>query len=95
MLNILIEVSRGLIEVGVLFFVGIGAAIGGNMVDAADKTGGYVLRGVAGFLISAVIFGIAAAIFDMQKSLRVLVEAARRAAPLNTPSVRLPSPLSP
>jgi hypothetical protein len=45
-----------------------------------------MLGGVAGFLISVVIFGIAAAIFDMQKSLWVLVETARRATPFNAPS---------
>ncbi len=75
MMNILIRVARGLILVSVLIFVGVGAVYGGSQIGEA----GYVFGGVAGFCVSAVVFGVAAAILDMQKSLRVLAEAAQRA----------------
>ena len=78
MLNVLIKVARGLIGVGVLIFVIIGATMGGSGFREPDKGLGYVIGGIAGFLVASVVFGLIAAILDMQKSLRFLVEADRR-----------------
>lgn len=88
MLNILIAVARGLIVVSVLIFVLIGAAYGGVAIGEANRSAGYVIGGIVGFCISAVVFGVAAAILDMQKSLRVLADAARH----TTRQEALPAP---
>lgn len=82
MLQALIAVSRTLIYVGVVAFIGAGAIIGGGLTrndfGGAPGPGGYILGAISGLLLASLVFGIAAAIFDMQRSLRVLAEAARR-----------------
>ena len=82
MINLLIKTASLLVEIGVLVFTGIGSIIGGNIAGGADRTVGYIIGAILGFLVSVVIFGVAAAIFDMQKSLRVLANAERRKARL-------------
>lgn len=76
MLNVLTQVARGLMQASVIVLTVAGAVIGGNY----DTSAGYVIGGIAGFCLAAIVFGIAAAILDMQKSLRILADAALKAA---------------
>ena len=78
MLNALIQVARGLLAVGVLAFVVIGAVGGSGMNRGPDKVLGSVIGALVGFLIASLVFGLAAAILDMQRSLRILADAHRR-----------------
>ena len=84
MLHALVAVSRTLIYLGVVAFIGAGAMIGGALTrgefGAVPGPGGDIFGAIGGLLLASLVFGIAAAIFDMQRSLRVLAEAAREAS---------------
>ena len=74
MLNLLTKVARVIMQVSVVGFTVAGALIG----NAIGRDTGAALGTVAGFCLAAVVFGLAAAVLDMQKSLRILADAALR-----------------
>lgn len=76
MLNLLTKVARFLMQASVVAFT----VIGGVMGHAAAGDTGTILGGIAGFCVAAVVFGLAAAVLDMQRSLRILADATVRNA---------------
>lgn len=79
MLNAFIQIARGLLALGVVVTVAAGAIVGGTLAGGNARAPGYVFGGLVGLLLAALVFGVAAAVFDMQRSLRELADAARRA----------------
>ena len=89
MLNSLVEVARGLVAICVVICILAGILMGAGAAGEAYRAIGGALGGVAGFIVAAVVFGALAAILDMQKSLRFLVDAARRGSRTGEPPPRL------
>ena len=88
MLNSLVEVARGLVAICVVICIVTGILLGVGAAGEAYRGIGGALGGVAGFIVAAVVFGALAAILDMQKSLRILVDAARQGSRMGEPPSR-------
>ncbi|MGG5819333.1 hypothetical protein [Falsiroseomonas sp. HW251] len=82
MLTMLIAVARALLGIGTIATVAICMGVGGVAAQEAriDVSFGAVLGALIGLVLASITFGIAAAIFDIQRRTRRMLEIAERNA---------------